>query len=169
MSCRSYAVFAGWFITVLVCLSAVLMQASRNGNDMWLSYWVDTSGRNQKLYSTTFYLVTSQLLKLCRSLPSHFLSPSLLSFIGNFKYCCKTFQKMEKYWRVLSLCNILFSPTHLLLSTEGKISFQIPRHRDFLENSIDVAGYTLSLLSGKFLANFSEGIFICIWWATCRC
>lgn len=155
MSCRSYAVFAGWFITILTCLSAVLMQASRNGNDMWLSYWVDTSGRNQKPYSTTFYLVTSQLLKLCRPSPSQFVSPALLSFIGKFNYSCKTSLKMEEYWRALSLRDISSSSMHLLLSTEEKISFQIPRHGDFLENSIDVAGYTLSLLSGKFLANFS--------------
>jgi hypothetical protein len=31
------------------------MQASRNGNDLWLTYWVDTStGTN----NTRFYLVT---------------------------------------------------------------------------------------------------------------
>ncbi|XP_015069978.1 ABC transporter C family member 13 isoform X4 [Solanum pennellii] len=65
---KSYAVFAGWFITVLTCLSAVLMQASRNGNDMWLSYWVDTSGRNQKPYSTTFYLAILSLFCLANSL-----------------------------------------------------------------------------------------------------
>ncbi|KAM3380564.1 ABC transporter C family member 13 isoform X1 [Capsicum galapagoense] len=65
---KSYAVFAGWFITILTCLSAVLMQASRNGNDMWLSYWVDTSGRNQKPFSTTFYLAILSLFCLANSL-----------------------------------------------------------------------------------------------------
>ncbi|KAK6147863.1 hypothetical protein DH2020_018775 [Rehmannia glutinosa] len=54
---KKYAAFAGWFITVLTCLSAILMQASRNGNDLWLSFWVDTTGSNQSKYSTTFYLV----------------------------------------------------------------------------------------------------------------
>ncbi|KAB1218804.1 ABC transporter C family member 13 [Morella rubra] len=55
---KSYASFSGWFITVVICLSAVLMQASRNGNDMWLSYWVDTTtGSGQKEYSTSFYLI----------------------------------------------------------------------------------------------------------------
>ncbi|XP_060205268.1 ABC transporter C family member 13 isoform X1 [Lycium barbarum] len=65
---KSYAAFAGWFITVLTCLSAVFMQASRNGNDMWLSYWVDASGRNQKAYSTTFYLAVLSLFCLANSL-----------------------------------------------------------------------------------------------------
>ncbi|KAL2533987.1 multidrug resistance-associated protein 11 [Abeliophyllum distichum] len=54
---KNYAAFSGWFITIVTCLSAILMQASRNGNDLWLSFWVDTTGSNQKKYSTTFYLV----------------------------------------------------------------------------------------------------------------
>lgn len=51
---RKYAAFAGWSAVVLIFLSAFLMQASRNGNDLWLTYWVDTStGAN----NTRFYLV----------------------------------------------------------------------------------------------------------------
>lgn len=54
---KSYAVFTGWFITVIICLSAILMQASRNGNDLWLSYWVDsTTESGQTRYSVSFYL-----------------------------------------------------------------------------------------------------------------
>jgi ATP-binding cassette subfamily C (CFTR/MRP) protein 10 len=34
------------------------MQASRNGNDLWLSYWVDTTTEDgQTSYSMSFYLV----------------------------------------------------------------------------------------------------------------
>ncbi|KAH9715824.1 multidrug resistance-associated protein 11 [Citrus sinensis] len=54
---KNYAKFSGWFITLVICLSAILMQASRNGNDLWLSYWVDTTGSSQTKYSTSFYLV----------------------------------------------------------------------------------------------------------------
>ncbi|RXH88432.1 hypothetical protein DVH24_000031 [Malus domestica] len=54
---KKYATFSGWLISVLICLSAVLMQVSRNGNDLWLSNWVDATGRGQKEYSTSFYLV----------------------------------------------------------------------------------------------------------------
>ncbi|KAJ0075562.1 hypothetical protein Patl1_34753 [Pistacia atlantica] len=53
----NYAAFSGWVITFVICLSAILMQASRNGNDLWLSYWVDTTGSNETQYSTSFYLV----------------------------------------------------------------------------------------------------------------
>lgn len=45
-------------MTVIICLSAILMQASRNGNDLWLSYWVDTTTESsQTRYSVSFYLV----------------------------------------------------------------------------------------------------------------
>ncbi|XVE89152.1 hypothetical protein DITRI_Ditri19aG0127600 [Diplodiscus trichospermus] len=54
---KKYAGFSGWFIAVVIFLSAILMQASRNGNDLWLSYWVDTTGSSQAKYSTSFYLV----------------------------------------------------------------------------------------------------------------
>ncbi|PON89300.1 ATP-binding cassette containing protein [Trema orientale] len=54
---KKYAAFSGWFIMVVICLSAILMQASRNGNDLWLSYWVDTTtGTHHKEYSTSFFL-----------------------------------------------------------------------------------------------------------------
>ncbi|PPR83350.1 hypothetical protein GOBAR_AA37358 [Gossypium barbadense] len=54
---KKYAGFAGWFISVVILLSAILMQASRNGNDLWLSYWVDTTGISQGKHSTSFYLL----------------------------------------------------------------------------------------------------------------
>ncbi|KOM44579.1 hypothetical protein LR48_Vigan05g218400 [Vigna angularis] len=54
---KNYAIFIGWFMTVIICLSAILMQASRNGNDLWLSYWVDTTTESsQTRYSVSFYL-----------------------------------------------------------------------------------------------------------------
>ncbi|XP_021821855.1 ABC transporter C family member 13 isoform X1 [Prunus avium] len=54
---KNYATFSGWFISVVICLSAILMQASRNGNDLWLSNWVDATRSSRKEYSTSFYLV----------------------------------------------------------------------------------------------------------------
>ncbi|KZV22614.1 ABC transporter C family member 13-like [Dorcoceras hygrometricum] len=64
---QSYAAFSGWFIAVITCLSAILMQASRNGNDMWLSFWVDTTGSKQGGYSTTFFLVILSIFCLVNS------------------------------------------------------------------------------------------------------
>ncbi|KAL9267029.1 ABC transporter C family member 13-like protein [Drosera capensis] len=54
---KTYAAFSGWFIAGLVLLSAVLMQASRNGNDLWLSYWVDmTRTKSGPDYTLSFYV-----------------------------------------------------------------------------------------------------------------
>ncbi|CAI9113865.1 OLC1v1014556C1 [Oldenlandia corymbosa var. corymbosa] len=59
---KKYAEFAGRFIAILTCVSAILMQFSRNGNDLWLSYWVDTTGSRHKHYSTAFYLLLNRLI-----------------------------------------------------------------------------------------------------------
>ncbi|OEL16196.1 ABC transporter C family member 13, partial [Dichanthelium oligosanthes] len=62
---KKYATFAGWSIVVLIFLSAFLMQASRNGNDLWLTYWVDTStGTN----NTRFYLIILAMFGIINSL-----------------------------------------------------------------------------------------------------
>ncbi|KAL3633123.1 ABC transporter C member 13 [Castilleja foliolosa] len=65
---KNYAAFAGWFITIVTCISAVLMQASRNGNDLWLSFWVDTTGSNHSKYTTTLYLAVLGMFCLVNSL-----------------------------------------------------------------------------------------------------
>ncbi|XP_048129679.1 ABC transporter C family member 13 isoform X2 [Rhodamnia argentea] len=55
---RNYAAFSGWLVAVIIFLAAISMQASRNGNDLWLSYWVDTTkGGIELASSTSFYLV----------------------------------------------------------------------------------------------------------------
>ncbi|KAF7843202.1 ABC transporter C family member 13 isoform X1 [Senna tora] len=64
---KNYAMFTGWFITVVICLSAILMQASRNGNDLWLSFWVDTTESRQTGYSVSFYLAVLCLFCIINS------------------------------------------------------------------------------------------------------
>ncbi|PSS06244.1 ABC transporter C family member 13 like [Actinidia chinensis var. chinensis] len=65
---KHYAAFAGWFITIVTCISAISMQTSRNGNDLWLSYWVDTTGSSHKGYPTSFYLVVLCIFCIINSL-----------------------------------------------------------------------------------------------------
>ncbi|GER44073.1 ABC transporter C family member [Striga asiatica] len=64
---KKYATFAGWLVTVMTFVSAILMQASRNGNDLWLSFWVDTTEDSPSKYSTTFYLVILGIFCLVNS------------------------------------------------------------------------------------------------------
>ncbi|RZC67750.1 hypothetical protein C5167_011443 [Papaver somniferum] len=66
---KAYAEFSSWPVVIIICISAVLMQASRNGNDLWLSYWVDSvTGRHKANYSTSFYLVVLSVFCLLNSL-----------------------------------------------------------------------------------------------------
>ncbi|KAJ8755380.1 hypothetical protein K2173_019178 [Erythroxylum novogranatense] len=64
---KKYASFSGWLITFVICFSALVMQASRNGNDLWLSYWVDKTGRGQTKFSTSFYLIVLCILCIINS------------------------------------------------------------------------------------------------------
>ncbi|KAI3997889.1 hypothetical protein MKX01_036791 [Papaver californicum] len=59
---KAYAEFSSWPVVIIICLSAALMQASRNGNDFWLSYWVDSATGRKKANSTSFYLVINNIV-----------------------------------------------------------------------------------------------------------
>ncbi|XP_019052127.1 PREDICTED: ABC transporter C family member 13 isoform X2 [Nelumbo nucifera] len=66
---KNYAASSGWPIAIIICLSAVLMQASRNGNDLWLSHWVDSTTASHKTnYSTSFYLIILCIFCVANSL-----------------------------------------------------------------------------------------------------
>ncbi|GMH15889.1 hypothetical protein Nepgr_017730 [Nepenthes gracilis] len=66
---KKYAAFSGWLIAVLVLVSALLMQASRNGNDLWLSYWVDMArGSSGTDYSLSFYLIILSIFCIINSI-----------------------------------------------------------------------------------------------------
>ncbi|XP_039119671.1 LOW QUALITY PROTEIN: ABC transporter C family member 13 [Dioscorea cayenensis subsp. rotundata] len=62
---KSYARFSGWHIVIVTCVSAAFMQSSRNGNDLWLSHWVDAAGETE---SITFYLVGLCIFGIVNSL-----------------------------------------------------------------------------------------------------
>ncbi|XP_073104173.1 ABC transporter C family member 13 isoform X5 [Elaeis guineensis] len=62
---KCYATFASWPVVFVICVSAFLMQASRNGNDLWLSYWVDTTTGTE---NTRFYLVILSIFGLANSI-----------------------------------------------------------------------------------------------------
>ncbi|KMZ74266.1 ABC transporter C family member 13, partial [Zostera marina] len=63
---KCYMKFCSWPIVTVICISAVLMQASRNGNDMWLSFWVDTTSGTKD--SAEFYLVILCIFYVINSL-----------------------------------------------------------------------------------------------------
>ncbi|XP_020268555.1 ABC transporter C family member 13 [Asparagus officinalis] len=68
---KSYAAYTGWPVVSIICISAVLMQASRNGNDIWLSHWVDaTTGTEYMMYYMFILIIlgaANSLLTLVRA------------------------------------------------------------------------------------------------------
>ncbi|WOK92133.1 hypothetical protein Cni_G00824 [Canna indica] len=62
---KNYASFASWPVVILICISASFMQASRNGNDLWLSYWVDVTTGTEE---TRFYLLILSAFGVVNSL-----------------------------------------------------------------------------------------------------
>lgn len=45
-------------MVALVFVSLFLMQATRNGSDAWLSYWVDSTATSSRTQDVFFYLVS---------------------------------------------------------------------------------------------------------------
>ncbi|XP_059595687.1 ABC transporter C family member 13 isoform X4 [Vitis vinifera] len=107
---KSYATYSGWFITVVICLSAILMQASRNGNDLWLSYWVDTTtGSSHTEYSTSFYLVV--LCIFC-------VINSFLTLVRAFSFAFGGLRAAVQVHNTL-LSKLINAPVHFFDKTPG--------------------------------------------------
>ncbi|KAH9303626.1 hypothetical protein KI387_008030, partial [Taxus chinensis] len=65
---RNYAAFAGWLVVMTILIATFLMQLSRNGNDFWLSHWVDSTLKNPyDLQSTSFFLGVLTAIATCNS------------------------------------------------------------------------------------------------------
>lgn len=59
--CRAYGGFVGWSVIATIVISISLMQATRNGSDVWLTHWVDNVD-DAGGQSLQFYLVSSSSL-----------------------------------------------------------------------------------------------------------
>ncbi|KAL2628814.1 hypothetical protein R1flu_013500 [Riccia fluitans] len=70
---RSYGNFVGWFVIATILISMSLMQATRNGGDMWLTYWVDhedDAGENSLHFYLSVFIwiaVANSLVTLVRA------------------------------------------------------------------------------------------------------
>ncbi|CAH2078696.1 unnamed protein product [Thlaspi arvense] len=136
---RNYAVFSGWFITIVILVSAVLMQASRNGNDLWLSYWVDQTGRGVTHYSTSFYLMV--LCIFC-------IINSILTLVRAFSFA---FGGLKAAVRVHSalICKLINAPTQFFDQTpSGRI---LNRFSSDLYTIDDSLPFILNILLANFV------------------
>ncbi|XP_057825504.2 ABC transporter C family member 13 isoform X1 [Cryptomeria japonica] len=65
---RNYAEFASWLIVITIFIATFLMQLSRNGNDFWLSHWVDITLKNpHDPQSISFLLGVLTAIATCNS------------------------------------------------------------------------------------------------------
>ncbi|ESQ55603.1 hypothetical protein EUTSA_v10024220mg [Eutrema salsugineum] len=136
---RNYAVFSGWFITIIILVSAVLMQASRNGNDLWLSYWVDKTGRGVTQNSTSFYLMV--LCIFC-------IINSILTLVRAFSFA---FGGLKAAVRVHSalICKLVNAPTQFFDQTpSGRI---LNRFSSDLYTIDDSLPFILNILLANFV------------------
>ncbi|KAL6996728.1 hypothetical protein U1Q18_006857 [Sarracenia purpurea var. burkii] len=156
---KHYAAFAGWFITVVTCLSAILMQASRNGNDLWLSFWVDVNGSNQKGYSTSFYLVI--LCIFC-------IINSLLTLTRAFSFAFGGLRAAIQVHDIL-LKKLLDAPINFFNQTpSGRI---LNRLSSDLYNIDDALPFILNILLANFVGllgiaivlSYIQGVWILDW------
>ncbi|TYH70627.1 hypothetical protein ES332_D05G129300v1 [Gossypium tomentosum] len=141
---KKYAGFAGWFISVVILLSAILMQASRNGNDLWLSYWVDTTGISQGKHSTSFYL--DYFLARFTELVAQYQRTSYSELIASLWLSLRL--------QLLAASIISFIAVMAIIGSHGSlpISFGTP---GLVGLALSYAAPIVSLL-GSFLTSFTE-------------
>ncbi|WZY85088.1 hypothetical protein YC2023_031472 [Brassica napus] len=146
---RNYAVFSGWFITIVILVSAVLMQASRNGNDLWLSYWVDKTGRGATQYSTSFYLMV--LCIFC------FVN-SILTLVRAFSFAYGGLKAAVRVHSAL-ICRLINAPIQFFDQTpSGRI---LNRFSSDLYTIDDSLPFILNILLANFVGLFYSCFCFC--------
>ncbi|XP_010533091.1 PREDICTED: ABC transporter C family member 13 isoform X2 [Tarenaya hassleriana] len=136
---KNYAAFSGWFITVVIFVSAILMQASRNGNDLWLSFWVDKTGKRLTHYSTSFYLVV--LCIFC-------FSNSLLTLVRAFSFAFGGLRAAVQVHSTL-ICKLINAPIQFFDQTpSGRI---LNRFSSDLYTIDDSLPFILNILLANFV------------------
>lgn len=144
---RKYAEFSGWSIAALVFLSAVLMQASKNGNDLWLTYWVDaTRGRTNADY---YFLVV--LCIFC-------IVNSILTLLRAFTFAFGGLRAAVQVHDTL-LNKLIHAPVYFFDRTpKGRI---INRFSSDLYTIDDNLPFILNILLANFVGLVGIAIIIC--------
>ncbi|KAJ4958746.1 hypothetical protein NE237_025857 [Protea cynaroides] len=137
---KNYAAFSGWPIAIVICISAVLMQASRNGNDLWLSHWVDsTKGNHNAKYSTSFYLVI--LCVFC-------IANSLLTLVRAFSFAFGGLRAAVQVHSNL-LNKLVNAPVHFFNQTpSGRILNRLSSDLYTIDDSLP---FILNILLANFI------------------
>ncbi|RLM54944.1 ABC transporter C family member 13 isoform X1 [Panicum miliaceum] len=152
---KKYATFAGWSIVVLIFLSAFLMQASRNGNDLWLTYWVDT---NTSTNNTVFYLIILAMFGIINSL---FTLGRAFSFaFGGLRAAIHTHASLLENIISAPVCFFDQNPSGRILNRLSSDLYTIDDSLPFILN-IFVANF-FSLLGTLVVLSYSQVSFLLI-------
>ncbi|PAN25430.1 hypothetical protein PAHAL_4G300900 [Panicum hallii] len=152
---KKYATFAGWSIVVLIFLSAFLMQASRNGNDLWLTYWVDT---NTSTNNTVFYLIILAMFGIINSL---FTLGRAFSFaFGGLRAAIYTHASLLENIISAPVCFFDQNPSGRVLNRLSSDLYTIDDSLPFILN-IFVANF-FSLLGTLVVLSYSQVSFLLI-------
>ncbi|PUZ61890.1 hypothetical protein GQ55_4G314200 [Panicum hallii var. hallii] len=152
---KKYATFAGWSIVVLIFLSAFLMQASRNGNDLWLTYWVDT---NTSTNNTVFFLIILAMFGIINSL---FTLGRAFSFaFGGLRAAIYTHASLLENIISAPVCFFDQNPSGRILNRLSSDLYTIDDSLPFILN-IFVANF-FSLLGTLVVLSYSQVSFLLI-------
>ncbi|KAJ1258328.1 hypothetical protein BS78_10G066900 [Paspalum vaginatum] len=152
---KKYATFVGWSNVVLIFLSAFLMQASRNGNDVWLTYWVDTSTGTD---NTRFYLV---ILAMFGIISSFFTLGRAFSFaLGGLRAAMHIHASLLENIISAPVCFFDQNPSGRILNRLSSDLYTIDDSLPFILN-IFVANF-FSLLGTLVVLSYSQVSFLVI-------
>ncbi|RLN12234.1 ABC transporter C family member 13 isoform X2 [Panicum miliaceum] len=152
---KKYAAFAGWSIVVLIFLSAFLMQASRNGNDLWLTYWVDSSTSTNNM---VFYLIILAMFGIINSL---FTLGRAFSFaFGGLRAAIHTHASLLENIISAPVCFFDQNPSGRILNRLSSDLYTIDDSLPFILN-IFVANF-FSLLDTLVVLSYSQVSFLLI-------
>ncbi|XP_042499718.1 ABC transporter C family member 13-like [Macadamia integrifolia] len=137
---KNYAAFSGWGIAIAICISAVLMQASRNGNDLWLSHWVDSiKGKHNTKHSTCYYLVILCVFCIANSLLT--LVRAFLFAFGGLRAAVQVHNKL--------LNKLVNAPVHFFNQTPtGRILNRLSSDLYTIDDSLP---FILNILLANFI------------------
>lgn len=119
------------FISILI--SIVLMQASRNMTDWWLSYWVSNTQRNNTINGSSIY-VEQPFLSVTTA--SHLIMPE--------RY---TIQYYMLIYVLLTLANTIFTLFRAFLFAFGGLTAASRIHRALLKVIMTVSSFHLILFN----------------------
>ncbi|XP_067884304.1 ATP-binding cassette sub-family C member 10 isoform X2 [Heterodontus francisci] len=146
---RSYWLSVGKWLALSVLLCLLLMQASRNLSDWWLSHWITNVQHNENGSTTRNHsgsLHTHQLMRFIRSPSKGELSPQIKFYLT--VYCC------------IAIVNTIFTAARAVLFAYGALRAAVIIHNKLLLQVIKATVTFFDITPiGRIVNRFSSDIY----------